>query len=235
MEQEARLGVLGGMGPQATQIFYQRIIDRTDAATDQEHVPTLIWSDSMMPDRTAALLEGRGEQVFARLCSDVGLLESCGCTVIAIPCNTSHYFLDRLQEETTIPILHMIRETAARVKAMGLRKVGILATDGTVQMGLYQTACQEQGLVALTPSQEIQELVMSVIYDEIKRGEPGSREKFLKIDRAMRAMGCDGVILGCTELSVFRHNHGLPAFYVDAMEILAEEAIVRCGKPLRNI
>lgn len=102
-------------------------------------------------------------------------------------------------------------------------------------MGLYQAACAAEGIDTVLPPPEIQALVMSIIYDEIKRGEPGSREKFSKIDQSLRALGCDCAILGCTELSVFRHTHALPEFYVDAMEILAEEAILRCGRPLRNI
>ena len=232
---EPRLGILGGMGPQATQIFYQRIIDRTQAERDQEHVPTLIWSDTQIPDRTAWILGGEEEKVFSRLREDAQLLQTAGCTVIAIPCNTSHYFLERLAQEVEIPILHMIRETAARVRQKGNPKVGILATDGTVQMGLYQTACAEVGLTCVAPPPEVQALVMHIIYDEIKRGEPGSRDKFAQIDEAMRAMGCDCVILGCTELSVYRNYHHLPDYYVDAMEVLAECAITHCGKTLRNI
>lgn len=233
--QEARLGILGGMGPQATQIFYQRVIDRTQAERDQEHVPTLIWSDTQIPDRTASILSGEAEAVYARLRSDAQLLEQAGCTVIAIPCNTSHYFVERLGKEIKIPILNMIRETVQRIRETGTPKVGILATDGTVQMGLYQKECEKAGLSSVVPPTEIQKLIMSVIYDEIKRGEPGSREKFSHIDGTMRSLGCDCVILGCTELSVFRSYHNLPAFYVDAMEVLAECAITHCGKKLRNI
>ena len=88
---------------------------------------------------------------------------------------------------------------------------------------------------AVAPAPEIQKVVMSIIYDEIKRGEQGSREKFLQIDRALRAMGCDCAILACTELSVFRTYHPMPSFYVDAMQVLADLSIVRCGKQLRSI
>lgn len=234
-EPEARLGILGGMGPQATQIFYQRVIDRTQADCDQEHVPTLIWSDTQIPDRTACILGGQEDKVFSRLLTSAKLLENAGCSVIAIPCNTSHYFVDKLAASVNIPILNMIKETVSRIRAMGTPKVGILATDGTVQMGLYQTECQAAGLTCLAPPPDIQRLVMSIIYDEIKRGEPGSRDKFEQIDRAMRSLGCDCVILGCTELSVYRTYHNLPAFYVDAMEVLCECAILHCGKTLRNI
>ena len=233
---EAKLGVLGGMGPQATQVFYQYVLDRTDASCDQEHLPTLILSDTLMPDRTQAILSGNTEPVYQRLLKDAKLLEDCGCTAIAIPCNTSHYFVDRLQGEISTPIIHMIRETARYLSQQGKRRPGILATDGTIHSGMYQTACAEFGLEAVAPDADIQKIVMSVIYDEIKRGEQGSREKFVQIDRALRSMGCDCAILACTELSVFRNYHKLPPFYyVDAMQVLAEQAVVRCGKQLRNI
>ena len=235
LQAEPKLGVLGGMGPQATQVFYQYVLDHTDASCDQEHLPTLILSDTLMPDRTKAILSGCTEPVYERLLRDARLLESCGCTAIAIPCNTSHYFVDRIQESISVPIIHMIRETANYLLQQGKRRPGILATDGTIQSGLYQKECSALGLEAAAPPPEIQKVVMSVIYDEIKRGEQGSREKFLQIDRALRAMGCDCAILACTELSVFRTYHPMPSFYVDAMQVLADLSIVRCGKQLRSI
>lgn len=233
---EHRLGILGGMGPQATQDFYQRILDKTDAARDQEHLPALILSDTLMPDRTAAILGGDAEGCFRRLLADAKMLENVGCTAIAIPCNTSHFFADRLQAELGVPILHMVRETAKALAARGgVRRVGILGTDGTVKTGVYQRECAAQGLHALAPPEEIQSLVMSIIYDEIKKGEKGSREKFAVIDRALRELGCDAAVLGCTELSVYRTYHGLPDFYIDAMDVLAETCITFCGYPIRRV
>ena len=232
---EGILGVLGGMSPQATNTFYQRIIDRTQAETDQEHLRTLIWSDAKIPDRTAGILGGDGEAVYRSLLEGAKLLERAGCTVLAIPCNTSHYFADRLQAELSIPIIHMIRETAAAIRAAGKKTVGILATDGTVRTGIYQRELEAAGLTVVTPPEPLQKVVMSIIYDEIKRGETGSREKFGEIDAFLRQAGCDCAVLGCTELSVFRNLHALPPFYIDAMEILAEQSILRCGKELRNV
>jgi len=233
MSQEKRLGILGGMGPQATQIFYQWILDRTDASCDQEHIPALILSDTAMPDRTEAILSGEEEPVFRRLLRDAQLLERSGCTAIAIPCNTSHYFVPRVQAELSIPILHMPRLTVERLQRSGKKKVAVLATDGTHHVGVYSSACLEAGIQPVVPDGETQKLVMSIIYDEIKQGERGSRGKFARIDRFVRAQGCDGAILGCTELSVYRDYHGLPDFYIDAMEVLAEESILSCGKKLR--
>ena len=234
---EGILGVLGGMGPQATNTFYQRLIDRTQAEKDQEHLRVLIWSDAKIPDRTAGILAGpeAAEQVYQALLDGARLLEGAGCTVLAIPCNTSHYFADRLQAQLKIPLIHMIRETVAAIQAMGKKTVGILATDGTVRTGIYQKELTAAGLTPVTLPEELQGVVMSIIYDEIKRGETGSREKFGEVDAWLRQAGCDCAILGCTELSVYRNLHSLPPYYIDAMEVLAQQAILRCGKQLRNV
>jgi len=232
-----RLGVLGGMGPQATNTFYQFVIDRTDAQTDQEHVNALILSDSEMPDRTSAILSGgeAREGVYRRLLADARLLEGAGCTCIAVPCNTSHFFLDRVQEEIGIPILHMIRETARLLAAQGLKRPGILATDGTIQTGLYQKEFSAAGIEAVVPSTQAQELVMSLIYDDVKAGRDGDPQKFAAIHEDLLAQGCDCGVLACTELSVFADKHHLPPFYTDAMAVLAERAVEACHKPLRHI
>lgn len=237
MNREGILGVLGGMGPQATNTFYQRLIDRTQAESDQEHLQVLIWSDAKIPDRTAGILGGpqEAEKVYEALRAGAKLLEGAGCTVLAIPCNTSHYFADRLQGELKIPLIHMIRETVSAIAATGKKTVGILATDGTVRTGIYQKELTAAGLTPVVPPENLQRVVMSIIYDEIKKGETGSREKFGEVDAWLRQAGCDCAILGCTELSVYRTLHSLPPFYIDAMEVLAEQAILRCGKQLRNV
>lgn len=232
---EHRLGILGGMGPQATQDFYQRVLDRTEASCDQEHLPTLIWSDTAIPDRTAAILSGQEEACYQRLLAGAKLLERAECTVLAIPCNTSHHFADRLQSELSLRLIHMPRETVGVLAEEGKKKVGILATDGTIQTGIYQKECDARGIEGVSPPAEIQKLVMSIIYDEIKRGEKGSREKFAVIDRWLRQAGCDSAILGCTELSVYRTYHGLPDYYMDAMDVLAQRCITACGYKLRLV
>ena len=232
-----RLGILGGMGPQATNTFYQYVIDRTDAACDQEHVNALILSDSEMPDRTAAILGGDEEKqaVFARLLSDAKLLDGAGCTAIAVPCNTSHYFLDEVQQNISIPIIHMIRETAKALAKQGLRRPGILATDGTIRTGLYQKEFASFGIEAVVPSPEAQKLVMSLIYDDIKSGRDGDPRKFAAVHKDLQAQGCDCGVLACTELSVFATAHHLPPFYTDAMAVLAERSVEACHRPLRDI
>lgn len=232
-----RLGVIGGMGPQATNTFYQYIIDRTDARTDQEHLSVLIFSDCAMPDRTAAILgtQAQKDEVYERLLSDARMLERAGCTAIAVPCNTSHYFLDRVQEQISIPIVHMIRETARLLVSQGKKRPGILATDGTIRTGLYQREFAAFGIYAAAPRPAAQKQVMSLIYDDIKAGKAGDPEKFAAFTKDLVEQGCDCAVLACTELSVFANQHHLSPFYVDAMAVLAQRSIELCHKPLRSV
>ena len=232
-----RLGVIGGMGPQATNTFYQYIIDRTDARTDQEHLSVLIFSDCAMPDRTAAILgtQAQKDEVYERLLSDARMLERAGCTAIAVPYNTSHYFLDRVQEQISIPIVHMIRETARLLVSQGKKRPGILATDGTIRTGLYQREFAAFGIYAAAPRPAAQKQVMSLIYDDIKVGKAGDPEKFAAFTKDLVEQGCDCAVLACTELSVFANQHHLSPFYVDAMAVLAQRSIELCHKPLRAV
>ena len=126
-------------------------------------------------------------------------------------------------------------ETAKTLAAQGKTRPGILATDGTIQTGLYQKEFAAFGIEAVVPTAQTQELVMSLIYDDVKAGRDGDPQKFAAIHKELLAQGCDCGVLACTELSVFASQHHLPHFYTDAMAVLAERAVEACRKPLRTI
>ena len=230
------LGVLGGMGPLATQLFYRQVIERTEASRDQDHVDMILFNHASMPDRTEAILAGKTEVLFAALAEDAKRLERYGAAAIAIPCNTSHYFADRLQREVSIPIINMIREAAKAVAESGkpVDCVGILATDGTIESGLYQKACEAYGLKPVVPTEKTQALVMKIIYEGIKAGKPVDYNDFIRIEGELSANGCQAAILACTELSCFKETYRLPDYYIDAMEVLAERSIEACGKRVKS-
>lgn len=232
--EKGKLGVIGGMGPQATIQFCQRIVDLTAAHSDQEHLPMLVLNDTQMPDRTTALLSGDRAGVEQRLLADARALEGWGATAIAVTCNTAHAFLPEAQRELKTPIINMVEETAKAVKALGCGRVGILGTDGTLQTGLYHTALARRGIQVLSPPPEAQREIMTVIYAEIKKGLRGSEERFAVADKALREAGCERIILACTELSTYKDWHGLDGFYVDAMDVLARRCVEACGYPLRG-
>ena len=236
-EEEGKiLGVIGGMGPLATQLFYRQVIDQTEAGSDQEHINMILLNHATMPDRTQAILSGQVEELYEKLLFDARTLEGMGAAAIAIPCNTSHYYVDRMQEELSIPILHMIREAAAEVanNPKKIQRVGILATTGTIQSGMYQEACRKAGLSPFVPSPAGQELVMKIIYDGVKNGGEIDYNDFISIEGELAAGGCQGALLACTELSCFKEMYRLPDYYVDAMEVLAKRAVAACGKRVKG-
>ena len=235
-QEDKVLGVVGGMGPLATQLFYRMLIDMTEASRDQDHLDMIILNHASMPDRTEMIRLGRTEELFQALLKDVKKLEESGVTAIAIPCNTSHLLADRLQAEINVPIIHMIRETVKSIKERraGIKRVGILATDGTIASGLYQKACTEAGIQPFVPSETGQRLVMKIIYEGVKGGNPIDYNDFIKIEGELAANGCEAAIMACTELSCFKEMYRLPDYYIDAMEVLAAKSIQVCGRKLRE-
>lgn len=230
-----KLGVIGGMGPMATQLFYKYIIEMTDAKCDQDHIDMIILSHASMPDRTASIKNNQTDDVFNELLKDAKMLEENGVCAIAIPCNTSHYFWEKLQKEINTPIINMVRETVLSIKENNptIKKIGLLATDGTVFSKIYNKECERVGIECVTPDEEVQKVVMDIIYNQIKKGENGNIEDFEKVDIFLKKSGCEAAILACTELSCFKDNHELTDFYVDAMRVLSKRAITLCGRKLR--
>lgn len=230
MEQSKVLGILGGLGPMATAYFYELVIAHTGAARDQDHIDMVISSKATTPDRTAFILGQSKADPFVVMEAEAQRLVTFGAQVIAIPCNTAHYFYTRLAEVVPVPILNMVGDTAARAKEMGCAKVGILATDGTVQTGTYQMACDTANLPWAVPGEAQQKNVMSVIYDNIKRGAPPDMHRFNAAAAELFENGCDAIILGCTELSLLKKDGLLDNRFIDSMEVLAEASIRACGK-----
>lgn len=229
-----RLGVLGGMGPAASALFYRMVTERTAASCDQEHIDLLLWSCASMPDRTACLLAGREEELYRKLLSETRLLEQAGCTALAIPCNTSHVFAPRLKQDLTIPLVNMVEAAADEAKRRGWRRAAIFATDGTVRNGLYQKACADRGLAVAVPDGEVQRQVMHIIYDGVKAGGRITIADLMPLIEWRERNGCDGSILACTELSVVRERLDLDDTWGDAMLALADAAILACGGRLKK-
>lgn len=236
------LGVIGGMGPLATDFFYNMVIEMTDASCDQEHINMIILNHATMPDRTEAILSGHGERVAEKLYKDALFLQEGGACCIAVPCNTSHFVLDQVAGKIDIPVINMIREGVGRVidycSRQGIEKedikAGIMATDGTVRFGLYQKAFAEEGIEVVLPGEESQKKVMKIIYEGIKENRGVDRKDFDDVADELKEKGCSCILLACTELSVYKMQEKLDDFYVDAMEALAEKAVEMCGGIRKN-
>lgn len=224
------LGILGGLGPAASCYFYQMITDHTQAARDQDHIDLVLSSRATTPDRTEFILGKCRTDPFAIMERDAQMLVRYGATVIAIPCNTAHYFFDRLADALPVPVLHMPRLTVQQAIAGGCTKLGIMATTGTVITGAYQKMCAEQGLACAVPDEADQEALMQIIYGQIKQGKRADMAVFDRIAGHLKAQGCDMAVLGCTELSLIKRDEKLGRFYLDSSEVLAKRSIEACGK-----
>jgi len=225
------LGIIGGMGPLATNIFYKMIIDMTPAHKDQDHINMIILSHATMPDRTAAIESGDLSVLLAKLREDAVFLEKSGADCIAIPCNTSHVVMDEIQESVSIPIVNMVRETvSALINEYDCQdqKIGIMATDGTIEAGIFQKEMKAQGLIPVIPDSENQKRLMHIIYDGVKAGMPIDSKDFAAVEKQLREAGSKKIILACTELSCYAMENPLSDIYVDAMELLARKAISIC-------
>ena len=230
MKNETKIiGVIGGMGPLATVDLYRKIVEHTDADCDQAHVRTIIDSNTNIPDRTAALLSG-GESPVRELQSSVRLLEQAGAQVLVMPCHTAHCFYDDVQDSASVPVLNMIELTVQELKRQGARRVGLLATDGAVQSGIYQRHFDGSGIELLLPDAEGQAALMDMIYSSVKAGcaEYDTTAVRAALDRLMDA-GAQTLILGCTELPPAFEMYDLSYPSLDPTLILAIAAITAAG------
>ncbi len=221
------IGILGGMGPEATSDLYREIIDLTPANKDQDHIPVLIYSNTAIPDRTSAIL-GSGENPLPHLVHSARVLESAGAGILAIPCNTAHYFLPELQRSVSVPILNMILETLrALQKSMpDSRTVGLLASRGTVESGIYRDAFLKRSIRILAPDATAQDRVSMAIH-QIKAGiiSTETRDTLMSAAADMVAAGAEATILGCTEIPLAMDESALGHPCLNATRILAQAAV----------
>jgi len=221
------IGIVGGMGPEATADLYMRIIRATPVEKDQDHHRIIIDSNPKVPDRTPAII-GDGESPLPLMIETARNVEKAGADFLIMPCNTAHYFYGQLQESVEIPVLHMIRLSAGFTKNTypEVRKAGLLATDGTIASRLYHDVYGEVGIEIVTPDEDGQERVMKAIYQDIKRGKLGPGREILHHEaERLIERGSEAILNGCTEVSIVLHQGDVEVPIVDPLQVLAEEAV----------
>ncbi len=230
------IGIIGGMGPLATADLYTKIINFTVAEKDQEHVPVIIDSNPLIPDRTDYILHG-GESPLPEIVKSIRRLEAAGCDFLIMPCNTAHHIIDEIKTTTKIPFINMMEETVKIVaRDYPGEKVGLLATDGTAKSGAYHRYFEPVGVDVIIPK-EHQEDVMDYIYQGVKTGNLEKDLNGIKMAvHEMEAMGATIFILGCTELSaVSQKIRTIENDFLDPLEILAVRAIQEAGGKAKEL
>ncbi|WP_175696278.1 cysteate racemase [Burkholderia ambifaria] len=231
-----KIGVVGGVGPAATVDFLDKIVRNTPASRDQDHIKLLVEQNPQIPDRTENLV-GAGADPTISLYATCKKLEDGDADVIAIPCNTAHAFVERIQPWLGIPIVNMLSVTVAHLRDTypALREVGVLATSGTIESGVYRKALESQGLRQVAPAPALQARVMEAIYGAqgVKAGFTTGRceEDIGAAIDALMDEGVSVIVLGCTELPIllpgdeYVGRNGRRATLVDPTDVLARTCI----------
>lgn len=220
---EKTVGIIGGMGPVATNDLYRKIIDNTNASNDYEHLHVIIDSNTKIPDRTSFIMSG-GEDPSKALVRSALKLEYMGADFIIMPCNTAHYFIEAIKKYIEIPVLNIIRATADYIQAKGIKKPLLLATEGTYKTGIYKDMFDEKGMALVYPTDHEKAIVNDVIY-RVKSNDFSGYESLLQIMENHREEGIDGIILGCTELPVLFQGKSIDISLVDPTLALAKAAV----------
>ncbi len=232
---EKVIGVLGGMGPEATLYLYRELIVQTSARKDQEHLRVIIDSNPKVPDRTRAILHG-GESPVPVMAAGAAALERAGADFIVIPCISAHFFLEQLRERTNLPVLSIFDVVAEHIveNHPGVHTLGLLGTTGTVQGGRFQERLSRTGRQTLSPEPDDQLRIMSAIYD-IKDARSRRTRKEIALDvcavaRRLVERGALGIIAGCTELPLVLEPAEVPVPVFDSLKLLARAAITAAGR-----
>jgi aspartate racemase len=228
MQGDRILGVLGGMGPLASAEFMRQLTLLTPAERDQDHIPTILWSDPRVPDRTAAR-QGRGPDPLPALIRGIRGLEAAGCGAIAIPCNTAHGWIDGMRAATRLPIIHIVEASAEALHRQGIppSPIGVMGTAATLAMGLYQEGLRADGWEVAIPTEEEMARWVSPGIALVKANRVAeSHAPLAEAARALAARGARAVVLGCTEIPLgIAAGPALPFPVIDTIEALALASI----------
>lgn len=228
---EKTIGILGGMGPEATIDLFTKIVKGIKVKRDQDHLRILIDNNPKIPDRTLAI-QGKGPSPLPQLIQSAKLLEKAGADFIVIPCVTAHYYHGPLQGKVKIPILHIVTETVNHIKKRlkGVRKIGLIATTGAIQTGLFQAPLSSIGIDSILLDPLVQKnWVMEAIYGErgIKAIGPSDTSRYLifEVSQMLLRQGAQAIIAGCTEIPLALKEGDLPVPVIDPISLLAQSAI----------
>ena len=196
-----RLGVLGGMGPAASAEFMVRLVAQTPAKTDQEHIPTILWSDPTVPDRSTSMRNG-DDNPLPYLLAGIQGLKAAGCKLIVIPCNTAHFWFHKFSN-INVQIIHIVDSVADALRDVKVidSKIGVIGTQATIELGLYQYRLNKLGWTCIVPTKLEMDTLVQPAIDLIKANQIDQAHPMLMtvVDSLIKN-GATAVVLGCTEI-----------------------------------
>ncbi len=222
------VGILGGMGPEATILLMQKVVAAVPAQDDADHVPLIVHQNPQVPSRIKALIEGTGADPMPVLMSMAQDLERAGAQALAMPCNTAHHYAMAVSHATSLPFLDMIKLTAAHLAAKGAQKVGMLASPATRRVGVFDACFAAHDL---TPVWATKEAGLLSIIKGVKAGhDTQSLAPALQAEAEdLIAKGADHLLVACTELSLMHSALPRDVACTDSLDCLVAE-ILRVAK-----
>ncbi len=225
-----KVGILGGMGPEATILLQSRLIKAIDAQGDADHIPLLIHMNPQVPSRISWLIEGKGTDPAPELVSMAKCLERAGASVLAMPCNTAHTFAPAIQDAVEIPFLHMPELAAKHVSALVAPRsdIGILASPVTEKINLFSSILSKQGLNAVYPGNSDQ--MLNAIRD-IKANGAGSQALSVlqRTTNVLQSSGVKALLIGCSEFSLLANDLQTQVPTVDTLDVLVDVIVQLSG------
>jgi aspartate racemase len=221
------IGVLGGMGPEATVDFMTKVIAATPARADQDHLHMLVDHNPGVPDRQKAILDG-AEDPAPALARMAARLEAAGAEFLVIPCNTAYVFKDAVAAATSIPLLSIVEVTVdeAKRRVPGIKAVGVLATAGCLAGGVYQRALAAAGIDALTPAEEELAELMELVYAiKAAKHDEAIGQAMARLAGALQDRGAESVIAGCTEIPLVLGQRMLSIPLISSTDVLARATV----------
>ena len=222
------VGILGGMGPEATVLLMQKVIVAVPASDDADHVPLIVHQNPQVPSRIRALIEGGAEDPGPVLAAMARGLEAAVAQALAMPCNTAHHYVDAVKRATKLPFLHMINLTTDALNGQGAKRIGMLASPATRIAGVFDAPFAAAGL---TPVWAAEEASLLEIIRAVKAGEP--REALMPAlwaeAEALCAAGADHLLIACTELSMMSGAMPEGIAWTDSLDCLTT-AIVQAAR-----
>lgn len=223
------IGVIGGMGPLATVDFVSKVLEETDAADDEAHVPMLISCDPRIPKRPAAILDG-AESPLPRLREIRDRLLAAGATALVMPCNTAHHWYADLTADCPVPFLSIVEAgslEALRLAGAGAT-VGVVGTRATLATGMFRGALERLGLIATEPTADELERTVLPAIAAVKAGNlPTAGDLLNDVLGALARRGAAHVVLACTELplALAARRPAFPVICIDTNRALARATV----------
>src|ERR1700733_271902 len=214
------VGVIGGMGPEATVDFLRRIVAATPARDDADHIRVLVDNNPKIPSRLAALVDGTGEDPLPVLIAMARGLEKQGADFLTMPCNTAHYYLPRIAEAVSIPFLDMVALSIARLRG---KRIGMLASPAVQKVGLYAARLEAAGHVAVFPDVAGEARLLDVI--RAVKANALTAQHRRDYAQIAASLDVDAYLIACTELSVIGPPEGATKPIIDALDVLVEATV----------